>query len=156
MFKIREETVPLCTNRVATILRMVSWTFNLGDGESLPVYHVDGESNIADLLTKEHPLGAKDVSQGSLWQSGPEWLSKQVSQMPIRKYDQIFLRKDDEKEALKECFSEPFMTTGVVETLPPPSRGFSSSSRLRTSRPARMVLTYPLTWFATVGPKEKH
>ena len=60
-------------NRVATILRMVSWTLNLDDGESLPLYHVDGESNIAALLTKEHPLAAKDVSEGSLWQSGPEW-----------------------------------------------------------------------------------
>ena len=76
-------------NRVATILRMVSWTLNLVDGESLPLYNVVGESNIADLLTKEHPIGAQDVSQGSLWQSGPEWLSKPVSQMQIRKYDQI-------------------------------------------------------------------
>ena len=73
----------------------------------MPLYHTDGESNIADLLTKKHPLPAHDVSEGSLWQSGPEWLSKPVSEMPIRKYDQIFLRKDDEKEALKECYSDP-------------------------------------------------
>ena len=39
--------------------------------------------------------------------------------MPIRKYDQIYLQKDDEKEALKECYLEPFVTTGEVETLPP-------------------------------------
>ena len=42
-----------------------------------------------------------------------------VSQMPMKKYDQIFLRKDDEKETLKECYSEPFMSAGEVETLPP-------------------------------------
>ena len=59
-------------NRVATILRMVSWTLHIVDGESLRLYHIDGESNIADLLTKEHPLAAEDVSEGSLWQSGPE------------------------------------------------------------------------------------
>ena len=59
-------------NRVATVLRMVSWILSLADGESLPMYHIDGESNIADLLTKEHPIGAQDVSLGSLWQSGPE------------------------------------------------------------------------------------
>ena len=61
------------------------------------LYHIDGESNIADLLTKEHPIGAQDVSQGSLWQSGPEWLSKPVSQMPIKKYDQIYLKQDEEQ-----------------------------------------------------------
>ena len=49
-------------NRVATVLRMVSWTLSLADGESLPLYHIDGESNIPDLLTKEHPIGAQDVS----------------------------------------------------------------------------------------------
>ena len=29
----------------------------------------------------------------------------------MKKYNQIFLKKDDGKEALKECYSEPFMTT---------------------------------------------
>ena len=42
----------------------------------------------------------------------------------MKKYDQIFLKKDDEKEALKECYSEPFMTTGEVERLPPPVGSF--------------------------------
>ena len=49
-------------NRVATILRMVQWTLNLEDGEPLPLYHVDGELSIADLLTKEHLISAQDVS----------------------------------------------------------------------------------------------
>ena len=37
--------------------------------------------------------------------------------MPLKMYDQIYLRKEDEKEALKECYSEPFMMTGEVDTL---------------------------------------
>ena len=49
-------------NRVATILRMVQWTLNLDDGDPLPLYHVDSELNIADLLTKEHQISAQDVS----------------------------------------------------------------------------------------------
>ena len=28
------------------------------------------------------------------------------------------MKKEDEKEALKECYSEPFMTSGEVDTLP--------------------------------------
>ena len=31
---------------------------------------------------------------------------------------QIFLKKEEETEALKECYSDPFMTSGEVDTLP--------------------------------------
>ena len=41
-------------NRVSTIRRMIEWTLELEDGAALPLYHIDGERNIADLLTKEH------------------------------------------------------------------------------------------------------
>ena len=43
-------------NRVSTILCMVQWTLNLEDGELLPLYHIEGDQNISDLLTKEHPI----------------------------------------------------------------------------------------------------
>ena len=52
-------------NRVMTILRMVQWTLGWADGDPLPLYHVD-------------------VSTGSLWQSGPSWLSLPVDSMPTR------------------------------------------------------------------------
>ena len=66
-------------NRVATILRTVQWTLSLEDGEPLSLYHVDGELNITDLLTKGHQISAHYVSDGSLWQKGPEWLTKPIS-----------------------------------------------------------------------------
>ena len=105
-------------NRVLTILWMVQWTLALSVGDPLPLYHVDGEMNIADLLTKEHSITVKDVSEGSLWQIGPAWLTLPVSAMPLKKYDQIIMKKEEEKEALKECYSDPFMTSGEVDTLP--------------------------------------
>ena len=46
-------------NRVSTILGMVQWTLALGDTDPLPLYHVDGEENIADLLTKKHSISAQ-------------------------------------------------------------------------------------------------
>ena len=97
---------------------MVQWTLALGDTDPLPLYHVDGEKNIADLLTKEHSITVQDVSEGSLWQTGPAWLSLPVDAMPLKKYYQIFLKKEEEKEALKECYSDPFITSGEVDTLP--------------------------------------
>ena len=105
-------------NRVSTILPMVQWTLALGDEDPLPLYHVDGEINVADLLTKEHSITVKDVSEGSLWQTGPAWLALPVSAMPLKKYNQIFMKKEEEKEALKECYSEPFMTSREVDTIP--------------------------------------
>ena len=41
---------------------MVQWILSLEVGEPLPLYHVDGELSIADLLTKEHLISAQDVS----------------------------------------------------------------------------------------------
>ena len=32
--------------------------------------------------------------------------------MPLKKYDQTFLKKEEEKEALKECYFDPFMGGG--------------------------------------------
>ena len=66
---------------------MVQCTLALGDEDPLPLYHVDGEMNIADLLTKEHYIKVEDVSEGSLWQTGPAWLSLPVDAMPLKKYD---------------------------------------------------------------------
>ena len=54
---------------------MVQWILSLEVGEPLPLYHVDGELNITDLLTKEHQISAQDVYDGSLWQKGPELLT---------------------------------------------------------------------------------
>ena len=41
---------------------MIEWTN--GD-QDIPLFHIDGTLNLADLLTKEHDLGVQDVSTGS-------------------------------------------------------------------------------------------
>ena len=105
-------------NRVCTILWMVQVTLGLDDGDSLPLYHVEGELNVADLLTKGHPITVRDVSAGSFWQTGQDLLTRPVSLMPLKKYDQIFMQKDKEKEALQECYSELFITAREVEVEP--------------------------------------
>ena len=114
---------------------MVQWTLALGDTDPLPLYHVDGEDNIADLLTKEHSISTQDVSEGSLWQTGPAWLSLPVDSMPLKKYDQIFLKKEEETEALKECYSDPFMTSGEVDTLPSSSGLYALKSTVDQPAP---------------------
>ena len=124
---------------------MVQWTLALGNEDPLPLYHVDREMNIADLLTKGLSITVKDVSEGSLWQTGPAWLSLPVDAMPLKKYDQIYMKKEDEKEALKECYSEPYMTYGEVDTLP-------SSNGLYAVKPAVDQLSPPDTLDLPVNP----
>ena len=40
-------------NRVMTILRMCEWTTGTTE---VPLFHIDGKHNLADLLTKKHEL----------------------------------------------------------------------------------------------------
>ena len=58
-------------NRVETIRRMMEWT--TGE-EEVPLYHIDGSINLANLLTKEHAPTVQDVSTGSEWQAGKPWM----------------------------------------------------------------------------------
>ena len=56
-------------NRVMTILRMCEWT--TGKTE-VPLYHIDGKLNLADLLTKQHKLSVQTVTLNSEW---PDWIT---------------------------------------------------------------------------------
>ena len=53
-------------SHVENIHRMIEWTTGR---DYLPIYHVDGELNLSDLLTKKHDLTVKDLSTGSNWQA---------------------------------------------------------------------------------------
>ena len=54
-----------------TILRMCEWTTGQTD---VPIFHIDGKINLADLLTKHHELSVKSVSLDSEWQNGLPWM----------------------------------------------------------------------------------
>ena len=54
-------------SRVETIRRMIEWIIGC---DYLPLYQVDGELNLSDLLTKKHDLTVEDLSTGSIWQAG--------------------------------------------------------------------------------------
>ena len=74
---------------------MVQWTLGLQDGEPLPLYHVVRDQNIAVLQMKEHSITAQDVSEGSLWQTDQDWLTRSVPKMPLKKNNQIFIMKKE-------------------------------------------------------------
>ena len=53
-------------SRVETIRRMIEWT---NGRDYLPIYHVDGTMNLANLLTKKHDLSVDNLSTSSDWQA---------------------------------------------------------------------------------------
>jgi len=92
-------------NRVMTILRLFEWT--TGSKEN-PLFHIEGSINLADLLTKKHDIKIEDVSAGSDWIEGLEWMRREKSEMPLTSYMEIKLEKPLVDEIKVECFPEAF------------------------------------------------
>ena len=90
-------------SRVETIRRMIEWTTG---HDYLPIYHVDGELNPSDLLTKKHELTVKDLSTGSDWQAGYPWMRLETVDMPLFPYQSLTITKDVEELIEEECFKD--------------------------------------------------
>ena len=103
-------------NRVETVKRMIQWTLDSEDGDKLPLYHVDGTENIADLLTKKHDISQNQVSIGSSWEKGLDWMKLPIENMPIKRYEDMQVNKDDDSEVKQECFDEPFLLSQGLES----------------------------------------
>ena len=86
-------------NRVMTILRMCEWT--TGESE-IPIFHIDGKINLADLLTKHHELSVDSVTINSEWQTGLPWMKLDVESMPLLVYDQLTVDKTIKAEVMAE------------------------------------------------------
>ena len=50
--------------------------------ETLPLYHIDGTENLADMITKSRKLVASDLSATSPWMSGLEWMTLPTERLP--------------------------------------------------------------------------
>ena len=93
-------------SRVETIRLMMEWTDLVTD--KLPLYHIDGLINVADILTKEHDIRATDMGPLSEWNLGPPWMTLPVEQMPLTKYEQLCTSTYEERNIDSECFQEKF------------------------------------------------
>ena len=96
--------------RVADIRRYIKLTTDLTDDEPLPLYHIDGKLNIADMLTKNHEISPKDIGASSQWQNGLPWMRLPFDQMPITTYQNLTISKSEEVEIDTECFPELIMS----------------------------------------------
>ena len=82
-----------------TILQMCEWT--AGETE-IPIFHIDGNLNLADLLTKHHELNVDSVTMHSVWQTGLPWMQLDVESMPLLAYEQLTVDKISEAEVMAE------------------------------------------------------
>ena len=82
---------------------MIEWTKGC---DYLLLYHVDGELNLSDLLTKKHDLTIEDLSTGSNWQAGHPWMKLETVDMPLFPYHSLTITKGVEELIEEECFKE--------------------------------------------------
>ena len=105
--------------RVAEIRRNILGEVFPPEGVKLPLYHIDGTLNPADLVTKRHEITPKNIGPGSTWQNGEKWMSLPFNQMPLTTYDDLKISKAEESEIKTECFPELIMTKSIHAIYPP-------------------------------------
>ena len=89
-------------NRVLTAHRYIDWiTSKLQSDSSLHLVHIPGNVNIADIITKGviHPY---HLGPNSKWLNGFPWMSDDLSNMPIKSYQDIAISQADLQEVRKE------------------------------------------------------
>ena len=82
---------------------MIEWTTGR---DYLPLYHVDGELYLSDLLTKKHDLTVEDLSTGSNWQAGYPWIKLGIKDMPLFPYQSLTITREVEELIEEECFKD--------------------------------------------------
>ena len=50
--------------------------------ETLPLYHIDGTENLADMITKPRKLLFSELISTSKWMAGLEWMCQPTADLP--------------------------------------------------------------------------
>ena len=96
--------------RVADIRRLILGSADSSLDQELPLYHIDGKLNTADLLTKYHNITPKDLGSDSQWQNGMTWMELPKDNMPITSYQDLIVSPEEEGKVNLECFPEPILS----------------------------------------------
>ena len=92
-------------NRCLTIRRYLRWIASaLPASSQIELVHIPGQLNLADCLTKGTIL-PKDLSEDSPWQNGLPWMSLELSDMPLTRFSDISLSKDEVAKYLAETLN---------------------------------------------------
>ena len=97
-------------NRAAEIRRSIQYVSGCDPDEPLPLYHISGKDNLADLVTKPMKISPSDLGVDSEWQRGSDWMRFSVSEMPFTLFSEIKLSKEEDDFVQVECFPEMIYT----------------------------------------------
>ena len=129
-------------------------------------FHVDGTLNIADLGTRHATIA--DISLGSDWQNGRDWMRLPTHLMPLKTIDEINLSSEEKRIASQET-KHTVMHNDLPDLVPrvserykysqylydPNKRSWSSSVRI-ISYVMRFIkacrLTFFPSWFPPLAP----
>lgn len=54
--------------------------------ETLPLYHIDGTENLADMITKPRKIQVSDLVSTSRWMTGLQWMRRPTNDLPKSQY----------------------------------------------------------------------
>jgi hypothetical protein len=127
-------------NRVQSIRHGIRQIVD-GD-EVIPLYHIDGNSNIADMITKPRRVSVSDVQHDSQWMCGLPWMRLPTEDLPKSQFG-FLLRPEDEQAIAQEQFPDTVVHLADLESrellLRTPSGGQSvvTSNSFFTDSPCR-------------------
>jgi hypothetical protein len=67
-------------NRVQSIRHAI--TQAVGSEEIIPLYHIEGTQNLADMVTKPRKLSLGDIDATSSWKTGLDWMRLPTEELP--------------------------------------------------------------------------
>lgn len=92
-------------NRVTEIRSLVQLVVGM-EGDDLPIFHIEGNLNVADLLTKQHNVSPLDIVSGSTWEAGYNWMTYPLEDMNFTKFSDISVPRPMLQSINEECFPE--------------------------------------------------
>lgn len=101
-----------CFNRVSEIRRLIQSV--TGDTEELPLFHIDGKLNPADLITKPCNISPSILTESSVWVNGYDWMKLPHDQMPITSYSEVCISAQQKSTIGTECFPDAILPSQKV------------------------------------------
>ena len=98
-------------SRVAEIRRNILGLAFRNIDEKIPLYHIGGDKNPADWLTKPSNLSPKDLVPEHQWFQGEDWMKVPSHKLPGMSYDELVISSSEKSDINGECYSEPIITS---------------------------------------------
>ena len=103
--------------RVAEIRRNILGESFRANQEELPLSHIEGSMNPADMLTKSHNILPSDLTSVHRWFRGDLWMTKPSQLLPGTSFGELCMTAEEESEVHEECFNEPIISAKNVNLI---------------------------------------